>query len=141
MVILNNIMFVNSTLTTSKVLLSSTLGLMTVGDKIRQLRKERGWSQSDLAGKLGVKPQNISRYEQNRVQPRESTLKIFAEVFELPLEEFQSLASTVDIPDLDPEMANYIREIPTLSAKDQEAVKLVLKALITAKKAQRLFAS
>ena len=141
MVILNNIMFVNSTLTTSKVLLSSTLGLMTVGDKIRQLRKERGWSQSDLAGKLGVKPQNISRSEQNRVQPRESTLKIFAEVFELPLEEFQSLASTVDIPDLDPEMANYIREIPTLSAKDQEAVKSVLKALITAKKAQKLFAS
>lgn len=114
---------------------------MTIGEKIKTLRKERGWSQGDLAEKLGVKPQNISRYEKGHVQPRESTLAIFAEVFDLPLAEFTNLAATLDVPDLDPELAEYVRAIPTLDKKDQEAVKCVLKALVTAKKAQNLFAS
>jgi transcriptional regulator with XRE-family HTH domain len=113
---------------------------MTIGDKIRTLRKDRGWTQEELAKKLGVKPQNISRYEKGRVQPRESTLAIFAEIFALPLAEFTNLAASVDIPNLDPEIAEYVRAIPTLDAKDQEAVKCVLKALVTAKKAQNLFA-
>lgn len=114
---------------------------MNLGDKIRSLRKERGWTQGELAGKLGIKAQNLCRYEKGHVQPRESTLAIFAEVFELPLSEFKSLAAPIDVPNLDPEIAEYVRAIPTLSQRDQEAVKCLLRALVTAKKAQSLFAS
>ena len=115
--------------------------LVTIGEKIKALRKERGWSQGDLGDKVGIKAQNISRYEKNKTIPRESTLKVFAEVFQLPLSEFTQIAAPVDIPNLDPEIAEYIRAIPTLDEKDQEAVKRLLKALVTAKKAQNLFAS
>lgn len=114
---------------------------MTVGEKIKSLRKARGWSQGELAEKVGMKAQNISRYEKNKAAPRESTLLVFAEALEVPLKEFTSLAGSIEIPDVDPELAEYIRAIPTLSQKDQEAVKAVLKALVTATKAQNLFAS
>jgi transcriptional regulator with XRE-family HTH domain len=139
MVIVNFEMIVNSRAMTSPKIASAKLNTMTIGEKIRMLRKDRGWSQIELAEKLAVKPQNISRYEKGHVQPRESTLALFAEVFEVPVSELSS--PTQDFPNLDPETAEYVRAIPTLNPKDQEAVKCVLKALVTAKRAQSLFAS
>ncbi len=115
--------------------------LVTIGEKIKTLRKERGWSQGELGDKVGIKPQNISKYEKGHVTPRESTLEVFAEVFGLPVTEFTQLAAPLDIPDLDPEIAEYIRFIPTLDEEDQLAVKRLLKALVNAKRAQNLFAS
>ena len=117
------------------------MGSVTIGEKIKALRKKRGWSQTELGEKVGIKPQNISKYEKNKTVPRDSTLEVFAEVFEMPLAEFKQLAASVDIPDLDPEIAQYMREIPKLDEEDQLAIKRLLKALVTAKKAQSLFAS
>ena len=37
---------------------------MILADKISQLRKERNWSQEDLAYKLGVSRQSVSKWEQ-----------------------------------------------------------------------------
>ncbi len=114
---------------------------MTIGEKIKALRKKRGWSQTELGERVGIKPQNISKYEKNKTVPRESTLQVFAEVFQMPLSEFTQLVTPIDIPDLDPEIAEYMRAIPTLDEEDQAAIKRLLKALVTAKKAQNLFAS
>ncbi len=115
--------------------------MMRVGQKIKALRKDRGWSQGELAEKVGIKAQNISRYEKGHVSPREATLAIFADAFGVPLSEFTESLTPPEIPNLDPEIAEYIRAIPTLSQKDQDAVKAILRALVTAKKAQSLFAS
>jgi transcriptional regulator with XRE-family HTH domain len=117
------------------------IGAMTIGEKIKALRKKRGWSQTELGERVGIKPQNISKYEKNKTVPRESTLQVFAEVFQMPLSEFTQLVTPIDIPDLDPEIAEYMRAIPTLDEEDQAAIKRLLKALVTAKKAQNLFAS
>lgn len=112
---------------------------MTIGEKLKALREARGWTQKELGEKLGMKAQNLSRYEKNKTIPRESTLKIFAEVFQLPLSEFVAIASPLDVPNLDPELAEYVRAIPTLDQRDQEAIKRLLKAMVAAKKAQELF--
>lgn len=116
------------------------IGAMTIGEKIKALRKKRGWSQTELGERVGIKPQNISKYEKNKTVPRESTLQVFAEVFQMPLSEFTQLVTPIDIPDLDPEIAEYMRAIPTLDEEDQAAIKRLLKALVTAKRAQNLFA-
>jgi len=42
---------------------------MTIGDKILSLRKARGWSQEELAEKVGVTRQAISRWEANSAKP------------------------------------------------------------------------
>ena len=85
--------------------------------------------------------QNISRYEKNKATPREATLAIFAEAFELPLSEFTSLAAPLDVPNLDPEIVELMRLIPTLEENDQFVIKRVLKALINEKKVKKLLAS
>ncbi len=122
-------------------LASARMIRMTVGEKIKKLRKERSWSQSELGEKVGIPAQNISRYEKNKAAPRETTLAIFAEAFGLPISEFTSLAAPLDIPDLDPEIAELMRLIPTLEEKDQFVIKRVLKALINEKKVKKLLAS
>lgn len=43
---------------------------MILADKISQLRKARNWSQEDLAYKLGVSRQSVSKWEQGVSQTK-----------------------------------------------------------------------
>lgn len=36
---------------------------MILGDKITKLRKQNGWSQEELAEKLGISRQSVSKWE------------------------------------------------------------------------------
>lgn len=42
---------------------------MALGERIREVRKERGWSQAELGEKVGTDSQHISRYENGRITP------------------------------------------------------------------------
>ncbi len=48
---------------------------------IRQLRHERGWSQGELARKLGVTPAAISNWERGVTVPRWDLLRSLAQLF------------------------------------------------------------
>lgn len=54
---------------------------MTLGEKIRRLRKEKDWSQTQLGQKLGVHPKHISRYENDVHNPPVEALMKIAELF------------------------------------------------------------
>ncbi|MEA2685084.1 MAG: hypothetical protein QOE93_279 [Actinomycetota bacterium] len=54
---------------------------MALGERIRQLRKEAGWSQGDLGGRVGTDAGRISRYEGGRITPSLDALVRLAEVF------------------------------------------------------------
>ena len=43
---------------------------MTVGEKIRAVRKEKGLSQKDLAEKTGLSIATIQGYEQGKYKPK-----------------------------------------------------------------------
>ena len=53
---------------------------------IRQLRQARGWSQMDLALRLGVEQGTISAWELGRRVPRAKSLQRLAELFHLDVE-------------------------------------------------------
>ncbi len=59
-----------------------------LGNKIKKIRNEKGMTQKDLADKLFVTPQAVSRWEKNEVEPSISTVIEIAKIFELSLEEF-----------------------------------------------------
>jgi transcriptional regulator with XRE-family HTH domain len=42
---------------------------MTIGDKIKKVRLERGWTQTDLANRLGFNACQISFYESGKREP------------------------------------------------------------------------
>lgn len=55
---------------------------MSVGSIIKELRMKKGWSQDELADRMGMNRVNISNYERDLIKsiPGE-TLKRFADVF------------------------------------------------------------
>ena len=59
---------------------------------LRELRKEKGWSQEDLSGFSGLSVKTINRVENGHVTPSVETAKALAAVFELPFAIFLSSA-------------------------------------------------
>ena len=52
----------------------------TLGDRIARLRRTLGCNQSELAGRVGCKPTQISKYERGAYEPRLATLSRLAAV-------------------------------------------------------------
>ena len=56
---------------------------MALGERIRELRKEAGWSQAELGKRIGTDSQYVSRYETGRITPSADALVRLADVLEL----------------------------------------------------------
>jgi transcriptional regulator with XRE-family HTH domain len=59
---------------------------MALGERVKQLRKEAGWSQAELGEKVGTDSQRISRYENGRITPSLEAIVRIAEVFDISLD-------------------------------------------------------
>lgn len=57
-------------------------------EALKELRRRKGWSQKDLAQKSGVGQDTISGIESGRHEPRPSTLRKLAMVFDIEVEGF-----------------------------------------------------
>ncbi|MFT4740788.1 MAG: transcriptional regulator with XRE-family HTH domain [Marivirga sp.] len=62
-----------------------------VSSNIKYLRKQKGWTQQDLADQLEVKRPLIGSYEEGRADPRLNTLLRISELFEVSADELLSL--------------------------------------------------
>ncbi len=58
-----------------------------IGNKIKQLRSEKGFSQQEMAAELDYEKSNMSRLESGRVNPKISTLYKVAQVLKVSLAE------------------------------------------------------
>ena len=59
---------------------------MKTGEVIRALRKEKGWTQTELGAKLGVKTNAVSKWECGRVYDIPSSkVKAMAKLFDVPV--------------------------------------------------------
>jgi transcriptional regulator with XRE-family HTH domain len=56
---------------------------LPLGERLKQLRQGRGWSQADLAAKIGTDPGQISRYENGRMTPSAEAVARLAEVIDV----------------------------------------------------------
>lgn len=56
---------------------------------IRELRAERGWTQVELAFKLGVTPSTVYNWEKGRFEPRVSQLRDLARVFDVKMDDIE----------------------------------------------------
>jgi len=59
---------------------------MDIGNRIMLLRKEKSWSQNDLAKQANVSREIISRYERNDVTPSVQVAKKIADAFGVSLD-------------------------------------------------------
>lgn len=59
---------------------------MTLGDKIIKLRKEQGFSQEDLAQRIDVSRQSISKWELNESSPDADNLRKLSNLFKVSID-------------------------------------------------------
>jgi transcriptional regulator with XRE-family HTH domain len=93
-----------------------------IGQRLREERQLRGWSQRDLARETGVNPDTISGIETEQHEPRPSTLRKLAEGLGLEVGDFFA------------EPALPKAKAPNAGQLDQDDAAMLLQALENARK-------
>lgn len=99
---------------------------MTLGERLKQLRKEAGLTQEELAKKVGLKKQNISRYENSHVEPNIRTAKRIADALGVSIEEMAvgvSLPSPSAPVPLSPDESQLVEDYRGLTPPGQEYIR------------------
>ena len=114
---------------------------MTLGEKIRHVRRTKRRTQKDLAQQIGLTKAQLSRWEQDHVVPRTRNLQDLAAALDVPFEEFENLKASsapLQLAQEDPEMLEMVTQIGTLNQEQKRALKLVIQSMVTCQKLQAL---
>jgi transcriptional regulator with XRE-family HTH domain len=57
----------------------------TFGDRLALAREAAGMTEAELAGRLGVRPQTLRAWEQDRAEPRANRMQMLAGLLSVPL--------------------------------------------------------
>ncbi len=110
---------------------------MTMGEKIRQARKDVGMTQKELADALGVSESFISQYETGKREPKRQTLIKLASALKLsspayfffdPVPDPEEEKSSAPVSGGEADEQEYISLYETAPAWLQEQVRSLLKA-------------
>ncbi len=115
---------------------------MEISNRIKRLRQQHDWTQEELADRIGIDKRNISRYEGGHVEPRKSTLRKMAEVFEISYEELTGPIEIVgtQLPD-DPRLIELLTGVVNLPEEKREALVRVIEIVIREHRIQSAIAS
>lgn len=105
---------------------------MTIGDKIRKRREELGYTQDELAKKLGYKSRSsVNKVEMSREIPMKK-VKLYADVLDLSVPFLMGWAdddSIIEMAEKDVALSNmekrvkeYALKLSILSSEDQEMI-------------------
>ncbi len=108
--------------------------------RLRQLRKQRGLSQAELAELVDVHYNHIGRYEREASRPSADTLARLADALDVSadylLEGCTKDAARADFKDR--ELLRQFQEVELLPDEDKDVIKKLIDAFLTKKKLQRL---
>ncbi|HMT55051.1 MAG: helix-turn-helix transcriptional regulator [Saprospiraceae bacterium] len=110
---------------------------METGNIITNLRKEKDWSQADLANKSGVSREMIGKYERGEAVPSIEAAKKIADAFEVSLD---YLVGEGINSKFDKKTVKRLQDIEKLEAKDKEHVFAMLDAFLAKNKLQAILA-
>ena len=79
-----------------KIMLSDG-GAMEIGEKIKELRKQKGWTQEELAEKLFVSRTAVSKWESGKGTPNIDSLKDISAIFSVSIDELLSGEELISI--------------------------------------------
>lgn len=115
---------------------------MTIGERLKRLRLQRGWTQDELATQAGMNGRHISRYENDRLEPPRRSVRRLAEALEVPIEALLQDAPAFPMADLipDPELLEQFRVLARMNDEDRQAVKHVLSMVVMKQQMQEMVA-
>lgn len=105
---------------------------MSLGEKIRELRRAKDWSQGQFGIKIGIHEKNVSRYENDKSVPSAAMLRKIADVLGVTIDYLLSTEDSTSNPAAteirDPELLACFLEADKLSDEDREVVKKMVHA-------------
>ena len=109
---------------------------MNIGEKIIRLRKDKGWSQQELAKMVGTSGPIIGRYERCEMVPSVEVAKKLADAFETTLDYLvDDTGRQSEIKDKS--LLNRIVEIEHLDQDDKKTILTVIDSLLRDAKAKK----
>lgn len=112
---------------------------MILCERMKQLRKEKGWKQGDLADKIGSDARQISRYENRRVTPSLDAIVKIALAFDVTIDYLLiEDCPRAPLKTSDPELMDRLQNIHSLSEEDKNSLFHILDALLTKNKVKAL---
>jgi transcriptional regulator with XRE-family HTH domain len=112
---------------------------MAIGDKILKLRKNKGWSQQELAKKVNTSGPIIGRYEREEMTPSVDVAKKLAETFNVTLDYLvDATGSITEIKDK--AMLNRLLEIEKLDSEEKKTIVHVIDSLLRDARARKTYA-
>lgn len=111
-----------------------------LGDRVKDLRKQKNLSQSELAEMVGISYAQIGRYETKGSQPPAETLKKIADALGVS-PDFLIYGTSDDKAKTkltDAELINQFKAIETMDDEDKNVIKKLIDAFITKKQIQKL---
>lgn len=113
-----------------------------LGFRIQELRKEKGFSQTDLANKVGVSYAQISRYENKGSQPPAEILNNLANMLGTSVDYIingnssEKAKATLN----DAKVLNYFKEVELLPEEEKNTVLNVIGAIVGQYKTKQAYA-
>jgi len=114
--------------------------MITLGNRIQQLRKEKGMTQTVLAKQINISLPQLVRYETKDVQPTAETLKLLANVFGVSIDFLvngdtdEKAENTLN----DSKLLQQFKAVEKMSKDDKSVVLKLIDAFITKKQIQHL---
>jgi transcriptional regulator with XRE-family HTH domain len=104
----------------------------SLGERLARLRKERGYTQSELADRMGIIQAIVSSYERERIRPHADMIVRYALALDVTTDEILGLAreSEQKQAPLSRRVLRRLREIERLPKRDRDAVLRTLDAFL-----------
>lgn len=107
--------------------------------KLRELRKSRGWSQGQLAQKIGADLQRVSKYERGVIWPTMELVVRIAKTFDVTVDFLIRDDKNAAVGKIkNQELLNQLEQINNLPEEDQKTVVSFLDAFIKRRKFEEL---
>jgi len=112
----------------------------TLGERIRELRLKRGWTQQQLAEKVGIQQKQISSYERGANVPSGQTFISLAKAFGVSLDYLAQISphtsTQAAIADLD--LLEKVQRVDRLDEHDRALVKDVMDLVVLKSRVRQL---
>jgi transcriptional regulator with XRE-family HTH domain len=112
---------------------------MSLGENVRIARKQKGWSQRELAERVESDASYINRLETGKLNPSISSLERIADALECSIDHLvKGRVKAAEIQIRDKDFSERMRLIDALDDDDRKAITHIIDALLTKKRIREL---
>jgi transcriptional regulator with XRE-family HTH domain len=108
---------------------------VTLGRRLARLRKDRGFTQVELAEKLGTIQAVVSSYELGRLRPNHDMLVRLAKTLQITSDELLGIKPTLKGAPVNRRFLRRLQAIDKLPKRDQDALIRTIDVFLAARKA------